>query len=110
MGMVNDDNADGSALEFEAQFWVVAGQAVPKTHFGFGVGQTGFSLSTPTDANTQCKLADAWWDLSDTIEGVAKTRMQQRAAYWYDLALSDLAVADSARAGSARAVQANQSA
>ena len=43
-----------------------------------------------TDATEQAKLGDAWWDLGEKKNGLAKKNIQGHAASWYQQALPGL--------------------
>jgi len=43
----------------------------------------------PQASDARSDLGDGWWKLAATKKGAAKENMQQRAMYWYGLALSD---------------------
>jgi hypothetical protein len=47
-------------------------------------------LAGPADHLEQARLADSWWELSEKEDGVLKTRMQQRAGFWYAQAVPKL--------------------
>jgi hypothetical protein len=38
----------------------------------------------------QVQLGDGWWELAEKEDGLAKRRLQERAAYWYRKALPEL--------------------
>jgi hypothetical protein len=42
-------------------------------------------LKRPTAADDQVKLGDDWWQQADNAGRIAKSNIQKRAAYWYDL-------------------------
>jgi hypothetical protein len=49
-------------------------------------------LARPAEAAAQVEAGDAWWDLSEKERNDAvRRRMQERAAYWYDVALPSAA-------------------
>ncbi len=47
-------------------------------------------LTQPKEAADQIALADAWWALSESEQGPAKTAVQTHAAHWYKQALPRL--------------------
>ncbi len=54
-------------------------------------------LTPPTEAEEQAKLADAWWDVTETQDADAKDQLQARALFWYDKALPGLSGLSKAR-------------
>ena len=44
----------------------------------------------PTTAAQQVALGDGWWTVAEKEAGSVKSRLQQRATYWYQQALPDL--------------------
>ncbi len=46
--------------------------------------------SPPTTPDAQVKLADAWWNLAEKIEGKEKDALMAHAGEWYGKALDDL--------------------
>ncbi len=42
------------------------------------------------NANEQVKLGDAWWDVANVQEGMAKKQVEDRACYWYRQASPNL--------------------
>jgi len=55
-------------------------------------------LATPPESNAKAmkEVADGWWTASVTRSGLAKARMQARAADWYSKAIGDLKGLDKA--------------
>jgi WD40 repeat protein len=47
-------------------------------------------LAGPKNAKAQGALADAWWDFAVKQPEPQQSRLQERAAYWYDKALPEL--------------------
>jgi WD40 repeat protein len=47
-------------------------------------------LAKPKASKKQVELGDAWWDLAEKEKAPAQYRLQERAAFWYELALPDL--------------------
>jgi hypothetical protein len=47
-------------------------------------------LAKPRASKKQAELGDGWWDLAQKEKPPAQTHLQERAAYWYELALPDL--------------------
>lgn len=46
-------------------------------------------LSLPQDAGAQAEIGDGWWDLAEKEKTpLRKSRMQERARYWYETAFS----------------------
>jgi hypothetical protein len=43
-------------------------------------------LNHPAAAAQQIEIGDGWWDLAETKTGSVKTRLQIRAAFWYETA------------------------
>jgi hypothetical protein len=48
-------------------------------------------LGVPSDAVTQLKIADGWWDVAEKESVIAKARAHQHATDWYHKALPALA-------------------
>jgi hypothetical protein len=48
-------------------------------------------LAGPSDAKGHLELADAWWDAALKQADPQQSRIQERAAYWYDRALPGVA-------------------
>ncbi len=44
-------------------------------------------LAEPQSHKDQLQLGHSWWKLADKKDGLVKTRLRQRAAYWYQEAL-----------------------
>jgi hypothetical protein len=44
--------------------------------------------AAPTEVNARVAVGDSWWQLATKERGLTKTNLQQRACYWYELALS----------------------
>lgn len=47
-------------------------------------------LSKPEAAKEQIEVGDAWWDVAGTHTDQVKVHMQQRAAFWYQQAVSSV--------------------
>jgi len=47
-------------------------------------------LAKPGSPEAQLQLADAWWDLAESAEGLVSTQARLRASVWYQHALPKL--------------------
>jgi len=47
-------------------------------------------LGDVSSASEQVAFGDAWWNLAEKEKGITKTRLQERAAFWYQKALPGL--------------------
>jgi hypothetical protein len=48
-------------------------------------------LAKPAAATDQLVVADAWWDITDTLDSAEKTEAKLRAHFWYSQAVAGLA-------------------
>jgi tetratricopeptide (TPR) repeat protein len=47
-------------------------------------------LARPKEPQAQMEVADAWWELAEDAQGVARKELYLRAKFWYELALEKL--------------------
>jgi len=47
-------------------------------------------LAEPKESEAQASVGDAWWDYAEKADANAKIAVQQRAKYWYELAVPGL--------------------
>jgi hypothetical protein len=49
----------------------------------------GQEIASVVKSADRVKVGDAWWDLADKAQGAAQATLRNRAAYWYQQALSE---------------------
>jgi WD40 repeat protein/serine/threonine protein kinase len=87
----------GKYLAFRKGLW---DKALPMLAIGSDATLAALAkedLAKPVDAVKQVELGDRWWDVAQAEQGMAKTLLQERAAFWYRQAETKVAEATQAR-------------